>query len=202
MPTSIGHVVGGYTAVELVGARPGSTPRSRLLWILGLSIVAANAPDLDFLPGLILGRATAFHRGPTHSLLATLVVPLLLAGLTRRWTGSFWTVFLATWAAYSSHVVLDLLIPDPLGEGGIGLLWPFSRRPFSFELALLEPFDGLRRFDAVGLNVSFTRTLLSWTGVRVFLVDAVLVSPLLLLVPLARALRSRAGRRRTLAAAE
>ncbi|MEZ4414498.1 MAG: metal-dependent hydrolase [Gemmatimonadota bacterium] len=189
MPTSIAHMIGGYTAVELAGAKPGHDARARILWVLGLSIVAANAPDLDFLPGLVTGTSTAFHRGPTHSLLATLLVPLLLALVTRRRSGAPWAVFLAGAAAYGSHVLLDLLVPDPLGDGGLRLFWPFSPQIVRWQLGWLESLDSLRAVDAVGLNVSFVRTLLSAAGVRVFLVDAIVVAPLLLLVPLARGLR-------------
>ncbi len=190
MPTTLAHIIGGYTAVELSPEAPAKTPRGRWAWILAFSAFAANAPDLDFLPGLFSGSATEFHRGPSHSVFALLCFALLMAAFTRRWIGHGRAVFLAAAAAYGSHIFLDLLIPDPMGQGGLQLLWPVSPRAVTFELPWLAPLNGLRMFDALEFNNSMVKTLMSWSGVRVFLVDALLVSPLLL-IPGVRVWRRR-----------
>ena len=43
-----------------------------------------NLPDLDFIPGLLLGKLNAFHHGWTHSFVGVslMVIPVLLVGLT------------------------------------------------------------------------------------------------------------------------
>ena len=189
MPTTIAHMIGGYTAVEATGSVPGRTHRGRWMWLLGLSILAANAPDLDFLPGLVLGSSTHFHRGPTHSFVALFLAPALFAILAGRWAGGWKPVFLATFLAYGSHIGLDLLIPDPMGQGGILLLWPFSPRTMTYELEWLSFLNRWRLFDSIEFNNSMLSTLLSWEGVRVFIVDAVLVAPLLALVALRKRVR-------------
>lgn len=195
MPTTIAHMIGGYTAVEVGGQVPGQTPRARWIWVIGLSVLAANAPDLDFLPGLFLGSATRFHRGPTHSIAAAVLIPMLFALIAGRWSVGWKPVFVATLLAYGSHIGLDLLIPDPMGEGGIPLLWPFSHRVLIYELGWLDVMNGWRSIDVIEFNNSMFRTLLSWQGMRVFIVDAILVAPLLVLV----AIRRRMGRPATAA---
>jgi hypothetical protein len=52
MPSPVGHSLMGYliySATEKSPARPG--------WgILALYLLAANAPDMDFIPGMLIGE--------------------------------------------------------------------------------------------------------------------------------------------------
>jgi membrane-bound metal-dependent hydrolase YbcI (DUF457 family) len=94
-----------------------------------LGLLAANLPDLDFLPGLLAGNPSRWHHAWTHSLaFAGLVsvciwaVAVLLTqdrGRAARWalTGGLLVVL---------HHVLDLFTGDPSPPFGIPLLWPVS----------------------------------------------------------------------------
>jgi len=120
------------------------------------------------------------------------LVPALFAIFAGRWAGGWKPAFVATLLAYGSHVGLDLLIPDPMGQGGILLFWPFTPRTITFEMGWLSFLNEWRLFDSIEFNNSMLRTLLTWEGMRVFFVDAVLVAPLLGLVALRRRSRARA----------
>ena len=52
------HTAAGYLAYEAV--RPAGPHQRRLL---AAAVALANAPDLDFVPGLVLGHPGMFHRG-------------------------------------------------------------------------------------------------------------------------------------------
>ena len=62
MPSPIAHSLAG---VALYQVRP---ERRHQLALLALLVVAANLPDLDFIPGMIMGNADRYHHGPSHSL--------------------------------------------------------------------------------------------------------------------------------------
>ena len=47
--------------------------------LLFFYIFIANAPDLDFLPGLIIGKPNLYHHGISHSLGIGILFSLILA---------------------------------------------------------------------------------------------------------------------------
>lgn len=95
-----------------------------------LAIALANLPDLDFLPGLLLGAPSAFHRGPSHSLATALACGTVVGLLAWRCGCRPVRTVLTATAAYGSHLVLDCLSADPGAEAGVPLLWPFTDRLF------------------------------------------------------------------------
>ena len=115
MPSPVGHALGGIAAGWLLQPA-GQSPGARRGAVLAFAAIAMAA-DLDLLAGV--------HRGPTHSLGATLVVALAawLLLLRRRAAGR-WA--LAAAAAYGSHVLLDWLGSDSSPPIGLQALWPWS----------------------------------------------------------------------------
>jgi len=100
---AVGHVALGYLLGKAVARTTGKKLNVPLVWAVSL------IPDLDLLvPGLQ-------HRGPTHSLLAIIVisVPLLLLSFRKS---------LPYLAAFSSHSLIGDFLTDP----GIMLFWPMS----------------------------------------------------------------------------
>lgn len=81
MPLPIGHTAIGMAAFETARSQQDSGSRlAKGLFIMFL----ANLPDIDILFGLLLqGNGTAFHRGPTHSLLFAIVCGFLASHLWR-----------------------------------------------------------------------------------------------------------------------
>lgn len=122
MALCLAHAAAGYLAYEAL--RPAGRHDVALL---ATAVVAANLADVDFLPGLVIGHATAFHRGATHTLAAALVVTGLAWVIARRGR-AMRPVALAcvAGAAYASHLLLDWMTVDAVPPPGIQLFWPFS----------------------------------------------------------------------------
>ena len=122
MPTPVGHALAGIAAGSLsTNSRPLTGHWRDLL----MFVLIGQLPDLDFIPGIIMGKPDMFHHGPSHSILAAVLAGLLFYvwGLRRsqaaRWgLMAFWVVL--------SHVVLDAINVDTSYPHGVPLLWPFS----------------------------------------------------------------------------
>ena len=124
MALCLAHAAAGYLAYEAF--RPAGPHRP---WLLAGAVLLANAPDLDFLPGLAIGVPTAFHRGLTHTLGAAVLLAAA-AWLVARWRRAarpwWWALFVAT--AYGSHLVVDWMTADARPPFGVQLLWPLDSR--------------------------------------------------------------------------
>jgi inner membrane protein len=98
--------------------------------LLAGCIVLANLPDIDFLPGILIGSLNTFHHGFTHSLGWILLVSTGLWCLSRSRcdtaTGVY--VWIVMTAVLFSHLVADFFCEDRGGPFGILLWWPFSSR--------------------------------------------------------------------------
>jgi membrane-bound metal-dependent hydrolase YbcI (DUF457 family) len=125
MPLATGHGLAGLmTAYYFKQDRIQS-------WKAGLCILAANLPDLDYIPGLLIGAPKYFHPSFTHSFFAAIIfsfiVYYILKYLTphdcRRWA-------LAFGIAYISHIFLDIIQVDNYTANGIGipLFFPFTNQ--------------------------------------------------------------------------
>lgn len=129
MATPVGHSLIGL-ALGRLATRVVPVPGTAWRWYV-LFLLAANAPDLDFIPGLLVGDINRFHQGITHSLVAMLFFGGIFAGFSRWLAAPVWPVTLAGIAAYGSHLLLDLFCQDSRVPVGIPLLWPFSDESFT-----------------------------------------------------------------------
>lgn len=161
MPSPIAHSVAGYLLTRHLTAK--SYLPKRLLAVVPTAVLYAvfvsNLPDLDFVPQLITGLR--FHRGPSHSLLAAVLVSGLLAGIIHRfWRRTHYKMlFGVTFGLYSTHLLMDMFTA---GGSGIPLLWPIAQSfqaPFAMFPAVHHSrglFDGSHLiFIAVELLYSF-----------------------------------------------
>ncbi len=177
MPTSIAHALGGFAAVE---GSPLARGWSRARVFLFCALVA-NLPDLDFVPGLLVGDAGRFHRHGSHSLLAALLVSLACA-LWLRWRSGASrgdAVRFAALAAlvYGSHLLLDMLVTSPTETSGVPLFWPIEPARYYAIIRLPRPLAALLDLD-FDKSQPFFRSLLSVHGVLVFLGHGLLFAPL------------------------
>jgi membrane-bound metal-dependent hydrolase YbcI (DUF457 family) len=133
-----------------------------LLW---LAVFSASAPDLDFLPGLLLGNESLFHRAQGHSLGGAMVYGLLVLLSARLLTGSWRKArhpALLAAGLFLSHLLLDLAVHDPGPPYGIQFLWPLSEGYTFWEWTFIpnldrHPFD--RSVIARALPVVAVETL-------------------------------------------
>jgi len=123
MPSPVGHSLAGYLIYQLI---PGRAPRHQ--WsLVALYLIVANAPDLDFIPGLLVGNASRYHHGITHSLgFAALVGFAFSVLLYLRKRAAIRKNFAIFFCLYFSHVVLDYFSLDSSTPHGVPLFWPLS----------------------------------------------------------------------------
>ena len=108
---------------------------------MAAAVAVSVAPDLDVLPGLIMGDISAFHNQAAHSPLFGLIVCAALAGIARRFLNVGFcrtAVFMAL--CYGMHLAIDGMT---VGRG-LKLLWPFSEARFASPIPL---FYGVRHSE-------------------------------------------------------
>jgi membrane-bound metal-dependent hydrolase YbcI (DUF457 family) len=109
-------------------------PRESWQRVAAIGAMAAMAPDLDGVPGLLVGfggSGLMAHRGLTHSVCVAVAGAACLSVVTWRRTGmSHARLFIYLAVAMVSHGVLDTF--SNFGSGiGVALLSPLSPRRFN-----------------------------------------------------------------------
>jgi inner membrane protein len=143
-------------------------------WLmLAACVFAANAPDLDFLPGLFVGDLSRFHHGPSHSIAFAFVFGLFAAivlpfGKRRAFAIGFLN--------YLSHVCMDFLIDDPSWPQGVPLFWPFSDEHY------MAPMTVFRKFDYSPESSGLIATLFSIDNLATVAAEIGLLLPVLVFV--------------------
>jgi inner membrane protein len=134
MPSPVGHSLIGYI---LYRGTNGSLKVHQ--WkLLALYLFAANAADLDFIPGFIIGDPNRYHHGISHSIGLALVFALafsFLPFLQKRY--SFKRNFSIFFFLYFSHIGLDYLSTDTGFPYGEPVLWPLSHEYYIASFAFL-----------------------------------------------------------------
>ena len=122
MPTPVGHALcGALVGTAVFWQRPIWGPWKDLIFFAAL----AQAPDLDFIPGIVLGKPDAFHHGVTHSMGFALLFGLVMAWLGKKRDQALrWG--LAGGAIYLAQVLLDVIALDTRPPYGVPLWWPLS----------------------------------------------------------------------------
>lgn len=150
MATPIGHtLVAGI--LYFTGRRSLPTGFS-LLVLYGLF---ANAPDLDFLPGILIGKANAFHHGISHSLgmgliFAAVVTTVLVKTSQRFAQYGLLRLMLIGFILYASHIVVDYITLDNSYPFGMPIFWPITSQYFHAPLYI---FPNVLHSSASALSV-------------------------------------------------
>ncbi len=127
MPSPVGHSLAGWVIASFRSRslKPVNLKR------IGLYAFIANAPDLDFIPGAMMGQPNLYHHGISHSIGAGLLFAGAAAFVIKLQSGGrLLREFGYMLALYGSHLVLDLLSMDGRPPFGIPILWPFSGHYF------------------------------------------------------------------------
>jgi inner membrane protein len=131
MATPIGHYLLGLSLAGMVAT--DKQRRREAPWWAAL----AWAPDLDLIPGLIVGELGRFHHGASHSLLAVLVMAVVATGAVGLRGQMSLQVLLLAFVLCASHLVLDYFTTDNGPPSGMPFLWPWSDRMFQSPWPLL-----------------------------------------------------------------
>jgi membrane-bound metal-dependent hydrolase YbcI (DUF457 family) len=173
MPSPVGHSLLGYAIHRATDTGAGG--RSWLVPLLCL--LAANAADLDVIPGLLMGDPNRFHRGISHSigialLFAAVFGPILAScggGRLKKATG-------VAFLLYLSHLVVDCFNADARFPFGVPLLWPLTATYY------IAPFPLLPGIHKAGTSAAFFPSLLSVHNLLAMAVETLVFLPLLGLV--------------------
>ncbi len=133
-----------------------------------LAVIVANIPDLDYLPGIIVGQLNRYHHGWTHSLVGVAVLSVAVWGLIKLLMKENRAGFLFIFALLLSHLAADMMTIDEKAPYGIPLFWPFSDTFLQF------PFTIFPAFSKHSLS-----EVLQWVNVRRALYEIRLLLPLL-----------------------
>ena len=117
MPLPLGHTAIGFAAHSLSSHDKVFSNKWQLTVMI---IILSNLPDLDVFFGLILeNNGSAFHRGPTHSVLFALIMGFIASKSWKLWSKiPFSYCFLLIF----SHVVADYFLTD----SPVSFYWPFE----------------------------------------------------------------------------
>jgi membrane-bound metal-dependent hydrolase YbcI (DUF457 family) len=120
MPLPTAHTAIGFAIHNLCSRNRSNLNR----WKMFVGVVLlSNLPDVDVVTGLIFrGNGSAFHRGPTHSLLFALIAGILASNGWRIWSRLPKFSFLDCFLLILSHVLADALFTG----SNISFLWPFT----------------------------------------------------------------------------
>lgn len=204
MPSPVGHSLAALALARIFrrmaparhadvgGSSPGDAVQTVSLPVVVLLIVAASAPDLDFIPGILIGNPGRFHHlGPSHSLLTVFAVGALvalvcaLAGV-RSWRRLGVFALLAC----ASHLFLDVLTVGAQPGPDLPLFWPFRPSPDDYVGLPFHLFLGIKR-DPAASNF-FSSVMFAHNALAVVL-EAVIMGVVLALPAVAR--RVTSGRR-------
>jgi len=111
---AVGHIALGYVTGKIISKATDQSLNIPAIWTLSL------LPDIDFLiPGLQ-------HRGPTHSIIVTILIfaPFLLIKPRRT-------------APYFAALATHSLIGDYITNGGTKLFWPVSSEWIKYEKTIM-----------------------------------------------------------------
>ena len=174
MATPIGHLL---VAGLVYAGRPRSYKGSIPLAVLCVGL--ANAPDLDFLPGILVGKPSSFHHGISHSfgfgLAFTTIVVLVLKRTTTWFASHSLTPLLAIGLlSYASHILLDLVTLDNGVPYGMPLLWPVMTGYLDAPVYVLpNVVQGTGVLSAHNVGVALREVLIFGPLVTAILVDRV-----------------------------
>ena len=128
------------------------------LFLLVLCLFLANLPDLDFIPGLLIGEPGRCHHGPSHSLVVGLIGGLIFY----RFVGyrlkeiSKLRILGCSLLWLLSHPIFDCFSADTSYPFGVPLFWPFDGEYYMSSIPLFR--DVQRDEDTVG---SFFKSLMN-----------------------------------------
>ena len=112
--------------------------KKAMLW----GILAQSIPDIDFLAAFWLDTADNLfaHRGFTHSILFSLLITPLIAGLANHWHRPH-NISFRRWFFFIGSVILIHIFIDAFNNYGVGWLEPFNHTRISFNsIYVADPF--------------------------------------------------------------
>ena len=174
MPSPVGHSLAGYLIYQLI-----EKPTGWHRWsIVVFGLIAANAADLDFIPGLLMGAIDRYHHGISHSIGFAVLFGFAFSVLLYLYKrAAFWRNFTISFCIYFSHVVLDYFSNDTRVPYGVPIYWPLDSE---YYLAPVTLFSGITRDSSSG--ATFVSSLFSMHNLWSVCVELVVFLPFVILL--------------------
>lgn len=170
MPSPVGHALIGFAAANLILRRK---VYQSIAWMLFV-VFAANAADLDFIPGWILGDINRFHHGISHSIGMSLFFAWSCYLVSRWFTDQTKQVFLLALVLYCSHLLSDYLGVDAVEPYGAPFLWPLSQ---DYYLAPVQIFRAVEHGNVGETPITVFDKIFSVKNVIAVCVEVFIVVP-------------------------
>lgn len=173
MSSPIGHSLAGYTVYEIEGGNRNK------FWQIILYAFIANAPDLDVLPGLLIGKPNIYHHGISHSIGVGIIFSLLLASaLSFGKPHLLPKLFILYFILYGSHLLLDFFSYDGRPPIGIPVFWPVTSKYYISPVPFL-PSVSHSNLDHASIN-QFLIGIFSLHNLKVITIEILVISPILI----------------------
>jgi len=173
MPTPIGHSLLSTAIFSSVNRK-----KLKLNWFDYLVFLFIGSfPDLDFLPGLVLGTPSRFHHGMTHSLFFGIIIGTMTGLLYSKWKRTNWLSYtLIFTSVYFSHLLADFLGVDTSFPYGEQLFWPF------WQAYILSPISIFSDVYRSSNSADFFVSLFNWHNLRTVIIELLICGPILFLI--------------------
>ena len=171
MPSPVGHALIGLAAANIVLRQKLYQSVGWLLFV----VFAANAADLDFLPGWLAGDINRFHHGISHSIGMAFIFACLCVFISRRFTEQSRWVFILALVLYLSHLLADYLGVDRVEPYGAPFLWPLSEQ---YYLAPLQLFQPIEHGNLGETSLSVFAKIFSLKNLLAVLIEVIIIGPL------------------------
>ena len=175
MPLPLAHTVVGYSVAAATGVRFRRDTRTALLF----SVVVANLPDIDYLPGVLNDTPVLYHRTAMHTLFAAALCALVVAAIVTRFRGRFSEILLLAFLVYTSHLVADM-IDWGGGNGGVPILWPASTAYYTIVTPWTHTSGGALDFKRGADTTRWVHSFAALGFLRALVLQALVFAPLLL----------------------
>jgi inner membrane protein len=182
MPSPVAHTLSGYIIYRFAFTSKAASWKKLLL-----CCVSSNLPDVDFLPGFLLGKPNYFHHGISHSIGFSVAFALLMGSVFYIKGGSFLRNFLLFFSLYFSHVLLDLLSYDSSIPYGLTVLWPFTG---DYYISPLSLFLDIHRSSE---SATFITSMFNIHNLMAVLLELALFTPLIVVSVLLTRVRKKEG---------
>ncbi len=170
MPSPIGHSLIGLTVANL----PLKKQLYQSIFWLGYVVIIANAADLDFLPGWIIGDMNRYHHGISHSIGAAVILAIFCAIAAKLIDLDAKRVFFVTALVYFSHLLGDYLGVDRSEPYGAPFLWPISSE---YYLSPVQIFHPIEHGDPGAGNSSVFAEIFSYPNLIAAAIEFIIVVP-------------------------
>ena len=120
MPLPLGHSAIGFATHSIISNDKDHINRWSVAMVI---VILSNLPDIDVLFGLMLqNNGSAFHRGPTHSILFALIMGFVASKSSKLWSRIPTLGFKTCFILILSHVIADYFLTNT----PVSFYWPFE----------------------------------------------------------------------------